>query len=167
MTGIMSARSGLAEVLLQKRLTVADLLRRIKEMGITLDKKTVYRLAKSEPLQNLNLPAIAAVSHALELGDPSELIEWTDAATPPRLQRIDEATQARLDELMERNTEGKLKVAERREFERLGELVEKLSLENASLLARQTRVQEDGGGRGYRVKAKTAAGRRKGRAAKG
>ena len=160
MTGILFARSSLGGILTQKRLTVADLLRRINEMGVTLDKKTVYRMAGNEPIRTLNLPAVAAVSHALELSDPSVLIEWMDAASPPRLQRIDEATQARLDELMERNTEGTLKAVERREFERLGELVEKLSLENASLVAQQTRVMEDGGARGYRVKALPAKGKR-------
>jgi hypothetical protein len=164
MEGLSLARSSLAGILRQKQLTVADLLRRIDEMGVSLDKKTVYRLTKTEPLRTLNLPAVAAVSHALELADPSELIEWTAAAGPPRLQRIDEATQRRLDELMDRNTEGRLTAAERREFAALGELVEKLSLENASLLARQTRLNEEPGGRRYRVGAKAlplARGKRK------
>jgi hypothetical protein len=165
MTGISLARSSLAGILRQKQLTVADLLRRIDQMGVTLDKKTVYRLTRSEPIRTLNLPVVAAVSHALELADPSELLEWSVAAGPPRLQRIDEATQARLDELMDRNTEGSLNAAERREFEKLGELVEKLSLENASLLVQQTRLNEEP--HRYRTGAKAPPGRRKAKAAKG
>jgi hypothetical protein len=164
--GLSLARSSLAGILRQKQWTVADLLRRMDEMGVALDKKTVYRLATNEPLRTLNLPVVAAVSHALELEDPSELICWTASASPPRLQRIDEATQARLDELMDKNTEGRLQAAERREFEKLGELVEKLSLENASLLARQTRLNEDGGTRPYRTGAKGLPPKRKPKAAK-
>ena len=66
------------------------------------------------------------------MSDPGKLIIW---ATTPRLQRIDAATQERLDELMGKNTEGTLNAAERRELDKLGRLVEKLSLENARLLA--------------------------------
>ena len=121
----------------------------------------MYRLARSEPIRTLNLPVVAAVSHALELSDPGELIQWSAAASPLRLQRIDEATQKRLDELMDRNTEGRLTAAERREFEKLGELVEKLSLENASLLAQQTRLNENAGVYGARGKGPAPRRRKK------
>ena len=53
--------------------------------------------------------------------------------------RIDSVTQDRLDDLMSRNTEGKLKPGERRELESLVETVERLSLENARMLTRPSR----------------------------
>ena len=67
------------------------------------------------------------------------------APPPPKMARMDAVTQDRLDELMGRNTEGKLTLKERRELERLVEEAERLSLDNARLLA------------GHGRKSKTAA----------
>lgn len=134
-------RSALPGILARQRLTVADLVRRIEESGQHFDRKTVYRLARGEPVRTLNLPVVAAIGRALKLSDPGKLILWsTPAATPPRLQRVDARTQARLNELMARNTEGELDAAERRELAKLGQAVEKLSLENARLLASHARA---------------------------
>ena len=67
------------------------------------------------------------------------------APPPPKMARMEAVTQDRLDELMGRNTEGKLTGKEHRELERLVEEAERLSLENARLLA------------GHGKKSKTAA----------
>jgi hypothetical protein len=129
-------RSAVPKFLAQRQLTVAELVRRMQDRGFRFDKKTIYRLASDEPMQHLNLPAVAAIGRVLNLNDPGKLIVWsTGPSVPPRLQRIDTVTQARLDDLMSKNTEGTLSVAERRELDKLGRLVEKLSLENARLLA--------------------------------
>ncbi len=128
--------SAVSKFLARQRLTVADLVRRMEDSGFRFDKKTIYRLASEAPVRNLNLPVVAAIGRVLKLSDPGKLIDWsTSSAQPPRLQRIDAGTQARLDELMGKNTEGTLDAIERRELDRLGRLVEKLSLENARLLA--------------------------------
>lgn len=134
-------RSALPGILARQRLTVADLVRRIEESGQHFDRKTVYRLASGEPVRTLNLPVVAAIGRVLNLRDPGKLILWSAPSnkSPLRLQRIDARTQARLDELMTRNTEGTLGGAERRELEKLGRTVEKLSLENARLLAGHAR----------------------------
>ena len=129
-------RSAVPKFLARQRLTVADLVRRMEDSGFRFDKKTIYRLASDAPVSNLNLPVVAAIGRVLKLSDPGKLIDWsTSSAQPPRLQRIDADTQARLDELMGKNTEGTLDATERRELDKLGRLVEKLSLENARLLA--------------------------------
>ena len=129
-------RSAVLKFLARQHLTVADLVRRMEDGGFRFDKKTIYRLASDAPVRNLNLPVVAAIGRVLRLSDPGKLIDWSTASgQPPRLQRIDADTQARLDELMGKNTEGTLDEAERRELGRLGRLVEKLSLENARLLA--------------------------------
>ncbi len=125
-------RSAVHKFLAQKQLTVADLMRRMRDGGFRFDKKTIYRLASDEPVRHLNLRAVAAIGRVLQLSNPGKLIIWP---ATPRLQRIDTATQERLDELMGKNTEGTLSAAERRELDKLGRLVERLSLENAQLLA--------------------------------
>ena len=129
-------RSAVPKFLARQRLTVADLVRRMEDSGFRFDKKTIYRLASDAPVRNLNLPVVAAIGRVLKLSDPGKLIDWsTSLGQPSRLQRIDADTQVRLDELMGKNTEGTLDAVERRELDKLGRLVEKLSLENARLLA--------------------------------
>ncbi len=129
-------RSAVPKFLARQRLTVADLVRRMEDSGFRFDKKTIYRLASDAPVRNLNLPVVAAIGRVLKLSDPGKLIDWSSSlGQPSRLQRIDADTQGRLDELMGKNTEGTLDAAERRELGKLGRLVEKLSLENARLLA--------------------------------
>ena len=129
-------RSAVPKFLARQRLTVADLVRLMEDGGFHVDKKTIYRLASDAPVRNLNLPVMAAIGRVLKVSDPGKLIDWSTASgQPPQLKRIEANTQARLDELMGKNTEGTLDAAERRELDRLGRLVEKLSLENARLPA--------------------------------
>ena len=59
----------------------------------------------------------------------------TASGQPPPLLRIEADTQARLDELIGKNIEGTLNVAERRELDKLGKQAEKISLKNVRLLA--------------------------------
>ena len=59
----------------------------------------------------------------------------TASGQPPPLLRIEADTQARLDELIGKNIEGILNVAERRELDKLGKQAEKISLKNVRLLA--------------------------------
>ena len=119
-------------------------------------------MASGEPVRTLNLEAVAAIGRALKLRDPGKLILWTPASSPsPRLRRINAETQARLDELMSKNTEGNLTTTERRELERLGRQVEKLSLENAHLLASHASGKQTGVRRGQRRKSKPDAARRR------
>ena len=162
MTENLAVRSALQKILARQRLTVADLVRRIEESGFHFDKKTIYRLASGEPVRTLNLEAVAAIGRALKLRDPGKLILWTPASSPsPRLRRISAETQVRLDELMSKNTEGNLTTTERRELERLGRQVEKLSLENAHLLASHASGKKAGVRRGQRRKSKPDAARRR------
>ena len=137
MNGTKHAYSALPSLLLKQRLTVAELYRRLEARGKRFDRKSVYRLAGSEPLQTLNMPLVGAVCEELGVA----LQQLISLGPPPaKLARIDSAVQDRLDELMSRNTEGKLTAKERRELEVLVDQVERLSLENARLLSRQTRA---------------------------
>jgi len=60
---------------------------------------------------------------------------WHLKRGKPELHRIDEKTQERLFFLMGKNNEGKLSDREARELAELGDYAEKLSLENARILA--------------------------------
>jgi hypothetical protein len=136
MNGTKHAYSALPSLLLKQRLTVAELYRRLEARGQRFDRKSVYRLAGSGPLHTLNMPLVGAVCEELGVA----LQQLISLGQPPKLTRIDSATQDRLDELMSRNTEGSLSAKERRELEVLVDKVERLSLENARLLSRQTRA---------------------------
>lgn len=123
-------------------MSVAELYKRLESGGQHFDRKSVYRLASDAPLQTLNMPLVGAVCEELQV----ELQHLISLAPPfPKMARMEAVTQDRLDELMGRNTEGKLTVKERRELERLLAEAERLSLENARLLA------------GHGKKSKTAA----------
>jgi len=126
------AYSTLPEILVKERLTVADVYARLRTSGFKCDKKTLYRLASRKPIQSINAPIIKALCMELKT-DLGKLLVWD----PPKLKlhRIDEKTQGRLDYLMGKNTEGTLVKREREELEELAERVERLSFENAQMLA--------------------------------
>ncbi len=142
MNGTKYAYSALPSLLLRKRMSVPELYKRLESGGQHFDRKSVYRLASDAPLQTLNMPLVGAVCEELQV----ELQHLISLAPPfPKMARMEAVTQDRLDELMGRNTEGKLTVKERQELERLLAEAERLSLENARLLA------------GHGKKSKTAA----------
>jgi hypothetical protein len=132
MSGKRLAYSHLSQILTTHRFTVADLCKRLTEKGVSFDRKTVYRLASFKPLQTINAPILGAVCDELNIG-VEEVIAWEPSK--PELHRIDDKTQQRLSFLMARNNEGKLTAAEARELADLGNYAEKLSLENARILA--------------------------------
>lgn len=132
MEAVKYAYSTLPELLAKCHLTVAEFHQRLLRRGFKFDKKTLYRLASHEPLQTISAPVVGAVCEEFKIG-LDELLTWE--RPKPKLHRIDPKTQARLDELMEKNTEGALTVAEKKELATLGETVERLSLENAKMLA--------------------------------
>jgi len=126
------AYSRLSRILTTHRFTVADLCKRLTEKGVSFDRKTVYRLASYKPMRTINAPVLGAVCEELNIG-VGDVIAWE----PPNLElhRIDEKTQERLSLLMGKSNEGQLSDAEARELAELGDYAEKLSLENALILA--------------------------------
>ncbi len=152
-----SAYSALPQMLSQRRLTVADIFRSLQSKGLKFDKKTLYRLASPEPMQTINIPVVGALCRELNVG-LGELISFNPPR--PKLQRINPKMQRRLDELMTRNTEGKLNARERKELEHLGHQAEQLSLENARLLARHNGNSRSGTHTRHAVLARAAGKRR-------
>lgn len=133
MEAIKYAYSTFPDLLAQRKLTVADVHERLLARGLKFDKKTLYRLASHEPLQTIHAPVVGAVCEEFKIG-LGDLLVWERPA--PKLHRIDARTQTRLDALMTKNNEGTMTASERKELATLGETVERLSLENARLLAR-------------------------------
>lgn len=126
------AYSRLPNILTERRYTVADLIKMLAARGQSFDKKTVYRLASAKPLHTINGSVLGAVCKELNVG-VGEIIAWEPPKT--ELHRLDETTQERLSFLMGRNNEGKLTKPEAAELMELGAYAEKLSLENARMLA--------------------------------
>lgn len=127
-----SAYSKLSELLAAHHSSVSDLYQRLKAKGLSFDRKTLYRLASPKPLASISTAVLRAVCEELRVGIGDVLV-W-DPPTP-KLHRIDDATQERLSVLMQKNNEDELTEAEREEFEKLGTEAERLSLENAKILA--------------------------------
>lgn len=139
MSGKAAAYSRLPEILSERQFTVTDLLKRLTGKGAAFDKKTLYRLASHQPLQSISLSVMRALCEELKVG-LDDVISWDPPR--PQLQRLDEKTQERLNELMDKNTEGALTAAEKRELEKLGAYAERLSLENAKTLAKMRTGQK-------------------------
>lgn len=135
MNGGPAAYSTLPLALARKNTTVAELHRRLAKRGFKAEIKSLYRLTRTTPLQQVNLPMLGAVCQELEM-DLDELVSWEKPR--PKLHRLDPDTQSKLDGLLKRNAEGTLTAVQRRELEKLAKLVERLSLENARLVAQAT-----------------------------
>ena len=125
------AFSRLGLILSQRNLSVLALQRKLEDAGAPVNVKSLYRLAEDAPLQKIDLRIAAAICKAcgLELGD---LISFEKPQA--QLQRLDAKTQSRLDALMEKNNDGKLSAAERKEFSALADHAHALSMANARLL---------------------------------
>jgi len=130
------AYSTLPDLLTKARLTVAEMHKRLTARGFRFDKKTLYRLASPEPMQRIDAPVVGAICEEFDvnLGD---LLVWQPVK--PRLHRIGADVQTRLDVLMEKNNQGRLTVREKKELDELGTTVERLSMENARMLSRNSK----------------------------
>ena len=103
---------------------------RLDERGYRFDRKTVYRLVQPLPIERVSGLLIRAVCEVLQV-PVAELI----SLELPRLRKIDAKSDRRLSALMEKSSRGELSEKEREEFEELGAFAERLSVENARLLA--------------------------------
>ena len=131
----MQAFSRLKRVLGERRMTVMELHRRIRQRGLRVNLKSLYRLSnESQPLERLDLGVAGAICSVCAM-PLSDLIAFETA--PPKLRRLAAAKQKRLDTLMARNNEGQLTRAERQELRDLVREAEDITLANARVLAGQ------------------------------
>jgi DNA-binding Xre family transcriptional regulator len=132
------AYSMLGAILARRNLSVLALQRELAKAGMSVNIKSLYRLADDAPVQKIDLHIAAAVCKACHVS-LNDLIRFQKPKA--QLRRLDSKTQSRLDALMARNNEGQLTAAERREFGVLADRAHRISIENArTLLAERRRA---------------------------
>jgi len=117
-------------------ITVFQLHRRLADGDFAVNIKSLYRLVSEDPLQKIDPRIAAAICKVcgVELG---ELI--TLEKPRAQLRRLDARTQARLEQLMAKNNDGKLTASEEKKFGQLAERAHRISVENARVLLAERR----------------------------
>jgi DNA-binding Xre family transcriptional regulator len=131
--------STLPNLLAEKNLTVADLYQILQKRGFAVNKKSLYRLTASQPVQKLDTAIVRAVCEALDVR-LQDLIQFQKPKF--ELKRLDPKSQRELDRLMDKNNEGELTKSEQARFKALLGDVQKISLYNAKALVSQKRLRE-------------------------
>jgi len=133
------AWSTLRTLLAEKNLTVVDLHGKLRKRRFEVNKKSLYRLATSRPVQKIDTAIARAVYESLDVG-LEDLIQFQK----PRfeLQRLNRRSEKELDRLMDKNNEGKLTAKDRARFKTLLDEVQKITLFNSKMLADQKRRRE-------------------------
>ena len=133
------AWSTLRTLLAEKNLTIVDLHEKLSEQGFEVNKKSLYRLATSHPVQKIDTGIARAVCEALDVG-LEDLIQFQK----PRfeLHRLNRRSEKELDRLMDKNNEGTLTERERTRFKTLLDEVHKITLYNSKMLVDQKRRRE-------------------------
>jgi len=133
------AWSTLPNLLAEKNLTVADLHQILQKRGFEVNKKSLYRLTASQPVQKLDTAIVRAVCEALDVR-LQDLIQFQKPKF--ELKRLDPKSQQALDRLMDKNNEGELTKAEQARFKALLEEVQSITLYNSKTLLNQKRLRE-------------------------
>jgi hypothetical protein len=132
---MVQAFSRLNYLLREQNWTVPELYRRLRERGLRVNVKSLYRLKDNRrPLERLDLRVAGAVCQVFQVL-LSDLIAFEE--TGRKLRRLPADRQRRLDTLMTRNNEGRLSTAERAELGQLVREAEEITLHNARVLAGQ------------------------------
>jgi hypothetical protein len=111
----------------------------LRKQGFEVNKKSLYRLTASQPVQKLDATIVRAVCEALEVR-LQDLIQFQKPKF--ELKRLDPKAQQQLDRLMDKNNEGELTQKEKAHFKALLDEVQKISLYNAKALVSQKQLRE-------------------------
>jgi len=132
--------SNLGMLLAEHNMSVLALHKRLQEKGVSVNLKSLYRLAGSQPLQKFDARIVKPICFVLGV-DLSELI----SLEKPKLGllKLDPVTQARITNLLDKNNQGTITKRERAELERLVDKAEKISLHNARALIEYRRHRAD------------------------
>jgi hypothetical protein len=132
---MLHAYSRLKRVLEEKNMSVPELHRRMRQQGMRINLKSLYRLSNDrQPLQRLDLRVAGAICEVFAL-PLSDLISFE--APRKKLRRLAARKQQRLDTLMDKSNGGTLTSAERQELRALVREAEEITLHNARQLAEQ------------------------------
>jgi DNA-binding Xre family transcriptional regulator len=143
---VLRAYSRLRFLLAERGLSQAELHRQVAGPADGVNIKTLHRLGNPDvPLRRVDLRVLAAICRALGVG-LGDLIVLADSGQAI-VERLPEAKQRRLDELMARHNDGALDQHELAELQSLVDEAEKMTLANARRLLehrRQLRPAPDG-----------------------
>ena len=129
---MVRAYSRLKRVLGERKMTVPELHRHIRQRGMSINLKSLYRLSNEhQPLERLDLRVAGAICQVFGI-QLSELITF-------EMRRLSAAKQRRLDALMAKNNDGWLTDTEREELRTLVREAEEITLNNARLLSEQNK----------------------------
>jgi hypothetical protein len=132
-----TAYSRLKRVLNQQQMSVPELQRRIRQRGLNINLKSLYRLSdEQKPLERLDMRVAGAICEVCDVS-LSDLVAFE--THPGTLQTLPAAKQRRLESLMTKNNEGTLTEAEREDLRSLVREAEEITLRNARLLQEQQR----------------------------
>ena len=132
--------SNLGMLLAEHNMSVLALHKRLQERGVSVNLKSLYRLAVSQPLQKFDARIVKPICLVLGI-DLSELISLEKPELS--LLKLDPVTQARITNLLDKSNLGTIIKRERAELERLVDKAEKISLHNARALVEYRRRRAD------------------------
>jgi hypothetical protein len=134
---MIAAYSRLQKILEQRRLSVPELHRRLKQQDQRVNIKSLYRLNDAhQPLARLDLRVAGAICRLCDV-TLADLVDFS--AQGAKLATLAADKQDRLDALMDKNNQGKLGRNERRELQELVRETQEITLHNARILAEQQR----------------------------
>jgi DNA-binding Xre family transcriptional regulator len=135
------AYSRLGFILALENGSVLGLQRKLEAVGVSVNVKSLYRLADAAPLQKIDLRIVAGICKVFGIA-LDDLITFEKPKA--QLQHLDAKSQARLDALMSKNNEGPITAGERKEFLALADQAHRISMENTRILiAERRRVRND------------------------
>jgi len=132
--------SNLGMLLAEHNMSVLALHKRLQEKGVSVNLKSLYRLAGSQPLQKFDARIVKPICLVLGIG-LSELISLEKPELS--LLKLDSVTQARITNLLDKNNQGTITKKEGAELERLVDKAERISLHNARALVEYRRRRAD------------------------
>jgi hypothetical protein len=132
--------SNLGMLLAEHNMSVLALHKRLQENGVSVNLKSLYRLAVFQPLQKFDARIVKPVCQALGV-DLSELISLEKPELI--LLKLDPVMQARITNLLDKGNQGTITKKERAELERLVDKAERISLHNARALVEYRRRRTD------------------------
>jgi hypothetical protein len=136
----VSLWSNLGMLLAEHNMSVLALHKRLQKKGVSVNLKSLYRLAGSQPLQKFDARIVKPICFVLGIG-LSELISLEKPELS--LLKVDPVTQAKITTLLDKNNQGTITKTERAELERLVDKAERISLHNARALVEYRRGRAD------------------------
>jgi hypothetical protein len=132
--------SNLGMLLAEHNMSVLALHKRLQENGVSVNLKSLYRLAVSQPLQKFDARIVKPICLVLGV-DLSELISLEKPELI--LLKLDPVIQARITNLLDKGNQGTITKRERAELEGLVDKAERISLHNARALVEYRRRRAD------------------------